>query len=253
MVRAWDLQLGTLPLLGLLLFAVPGGACGQGFEGTITYDLRVQGGGMQQALEAALPAQKQVTAKGMRVKTTTKGGRGTQRFTLLMDYARGKYYWIDSARKTIYKRTLRIVGPNALLPADSTYAARDQHQSVAGHRCRLYYGEPEIPGLGGRIEAKLWMAPGLALQPADTNADYEGQALSAGLKGLPLKRELWLKSLNIRILQEARRINRRSVAAEAMRLPKAFERKPFDPKQPVQFLGIPTGKGGESSGPPAEP
>lgn len=215
-----------ITLLLAIVFAAGAANAQESFQGTLKYDFKFSGEGVEQA-QAMLPTGMEMKVRKSDMTVEMQGGMMAMMMgKIIVHGKKGKSYMIKDSEETIYVMDPESMKDDEGDSPDPTITKEDETVTIAGYECQKYKVTMETPQ--GEVTQQVWVTDKIKLPQGSGGA---GGGLTSGLtmKGLPgLPLKTMVNQGPITVIMTAKTVDNTVPSKKLFKLPKGYEKEEFD-------------------------
>jgi hypothetical protein len=216
-------------LIGALFFSATIALGQAAFQGTIKYDFKMMGEGIE-AYQAMLPTGMEITVLKTDVISEIKGGMAAMAMGRTITKTKtGISYMIKDSEETIYvmdpEKMKKDEDPNEP-KTEPVVTKEDETITIAGYDCQKYKVVNQTPQ--GESTAYLWTTDKFAIPKSakSTGSGMSGMLDTKGVPGTPLK--IMTSQMGMTVTITANEVSTKAPSKALFKLPKGYAKEDFD-------------------------
>lgn len=213
-----------------LVFATSAANAQEVFQGTLQYDFKFSGEGIEQA-QAMLPTGMQLQVRKSDVIVEMQGGMMAMMMGKIITYGKkGKTYMIKDSEETIYTMDPeKMKGDDEEEKADPVITKEDETLTIAGFECQKYKVVAETAQ--GEVTQYVWVTDKIKMPESKGGSGgvaggMSGSLSMKGLPGMPLK--TMVNQGPVTVIMTAKKVDNTMPDKSLFKLPKGYDKEEFD-------------------------
>ena len=215
-----------ITLLFAIVFASGAAIAQDDFQGTLKYDFKFTGEGVEQAA-AMLPTGMEMKVRKSDMTVEMQGGMMAMMMgKILVHGKKGKSYMIKDSEETIYIMDPEKMKDDEGDAPEPTITKEDETVTIAGYECQKYKVTMETPQ--GEMTQQVWVTDKIKL-PQGSGAAGGGLTSGLTMKGLPgLPLKTMINQGPITVVMTAKKVDTQVPDKSNFKLPKGYDKEEFD-------------------------
>jgi hypothetical protein len=212
-----------------LVFATSAANAQEVFQGTLQYDFKFSGEGIEQA-QAMLPTGMKLQVRKSDMIVEMQGGMMAMMMGKIITYGKkGKSYMIKDSEETIYTMDPeKLKGDDDGDTPDPVITKEDETLTIAGYECQKYKVVAETAQ--GEVTQYVWVTDKIKMPESKGGSGMSGgmgaNLSMKGLPGMPLK--TMVNQGPVTVVMTAKKIDNTVLDKSLFKLPKGYDKEEFD-------------------------
>lgn len=206
------------------------------FQGTLTYEMKLEGEGME-AMQGMMPNAINISVLKGNTSLEYEGGMfAAMMGRMVTNGKKGLTYMIKDSEEMIYVMDPKAMGGEEGEPVAPQIIEEDEVLEIAGYSCKKYSIVQNTPM--GEQTSYVWATDKFKMPSSEGAGGAMGGGMVnvKGLPGMPLKVKVEQGPMTIVLL--AKSVNTTLPNKSLFKLPKGYKQEPFDPNSLMGGMGM---------------